>query len=163
MNATSAALLGLLHDGPATGGQLVAAAEDAFGTFFSVTRSQVYRELPVLAEAGLVRLGKRGARSSQEYVLTPAGKKAFRQWINEDAGPDHIRSTMILRVINSGVVTDKQRAELMDKARARYKEQAATMRTVAKETEDPIDQAIAEFGYAYARAALKLVDAVENA
>ncbi|MBA0127078.1 transcriptional regulator, PadR family [Haloechinothrix alba] len=166
INATSAALLGLLHDGPATGGQLVASAEAAFGTFFSVTRSQVYRELPVLADAGLVRLGKRGARSSQQYVLTAAGKKAFRQWVNAESGPDHIRSTLILRLVNSGTVTDKQRAELIETARARYKEDAATAKANAREAAeagDPIAQAIADFGHAYARAALKLVDAVENA
>ena len=58
LNATSAALLGLLHDGPKTGGQLVAAATERFGGFFSVTRSQVYRELPALTESGLLRLGK---------------------------------------------------------------------------------------------------------
>ena len=72
LNATSAALLGLLHDGPRTGGQLVALASERFGSFFSVTRSQVYRELPVLAEAGLLRLGKKGARSSQQFVITAA-------------------------------------------------------------------------------------------
>ena len=48
VNATAAAILGLLHDGPMTGGDLVAAAGDRFGGFFSVTRSQVYRELPAL-------------------------------------------------------------------------------------------------------------------
>ena len=65
VNATAAAILGLLHDGPMTGGDLVAAAGDRFGGFFSVTRSQVYRELPALAEAGLLRLGKLGPRASR--------------------------------------------------------------------------------------------------
>ena len=37
-----------------TGGQLVSAADGRFGAFFSVTRSQVYRELPALADAGLL-------------------------------------------------------------------------------------------------------------
>ncbi len=60
VNATAAALLGLLHGGPMTGGQLVAAAGERFGLFFSVTRSQVYRELPALTEEALLRLGKQG-------------------------------------------------------------------------------------------------------
>ncbi|MDQ4021869.1 MAG: PadR family transcriptional regulator, partial [Actinomycetota bacterium] len=33
VNATSAALLGLLHEGPMTGGQLVAAAGERFGSY----------------------------------------------------------------------------------------------------------------------------------
>lgn len=163
INATSAAMLGLLHAGPATGGELVASAEATFGAFFSVTRSQVYRELPVLAEAGLVRPGKQGPRSSQQYVISAAGKKAFKQWVNEEAGPDHIRSTLLLRVINSATVTAKQRSELIETARSRYKAEAAAARETSKETDDPIDKAIAEFGHAYARAALRLVEAVDNA
>jgi DNA-binding PadR family transcriptional regulator len=58
INPTAAALLGLLHEGPMTGGQLMAAAERRLGPYWSMTRSQVYRELPVLAEMGYVRLGK---------------------------------------------------------------------------------------------------------
>ena len=49
INPTAAALLGLLHDGPMTGGQLMAAAQKRLGAYWSMTRSQVYRELPALA------------------------------------------------------------------------------------------------------------------
>src|SRR5262249_47780472 len=65
--APAAALLGLLHDGSMTGGQLMAAAERRLGPYWSMTRSQVYRELPALAEMGFVKLGKPGARASQPY------------------------------------------------------------------------------------------------
>ena len=78
VNATAAALLGLLHEGPMTGGQLVAAAIEHYGSFFSVTRSQVYRELPGLAAGGLLRLGKQGPRASQQYAITAAGRRAFK-------------------------------------------------------------------------------------
>src|SRR3989442_364485 len=37
---SGAVLLGLLHDGPATSGQLVATAKERLGTRFSVTRTQ---------------------------------------------------------------------------------------------------------------------------
>src|ERR1700709_1681810 len=75
LNATSAALLGLLHTGPMTGGQLVVAAGERFGSFFSVTRSQVYRELPVLAEAGLLRLGKQRPPAAHQDATTPPGRR----------------------------------------------------------------------------------------
>ena len=77
INPTAAALLGLLHEGPMTGGQLMAAAQKRLGPYWSMTRSQVYRELPALAQAGYVKLGKPGPRSSQPYSITPAGKRAF--------------------------------------------------------------------------------------
>jgi len=73
VNATAAALLGLLQHGPATGGELVALAAQHYGGVFGVTRSQVYRELAALAEAGLLRLGKQGPlRLMHAGELTPA-------------------------------------------------------------------------------------------
>ncbi|WP_342768980.1 PadR family transcriptional regulator [Prauserella flavalba] len=162
LNATAAALLGLLHDGPATGGELVAGAGERFGTFFSVTRSQVYRELPALHKEGLVRLGKQGPRSSQQYLITAAGKKAFKGWLTSDSGPDHLRSPLILRVVHASVLTPKQRATLLESARAAYSEELDEAKAAVKAAGDPIAKAVAEFGQAHARAALKLLDSVSS-
>jgi DNA-binding PadR family transcriptional regulator len=143
-----------------TGGQLVAAAGERFGAFFSVTRSQVYRELPALAEAGLLRLGKQGPRSSQQYVLTPAGKKAFKSWLTSEPGPDHLRSPLILRLMHANTLTAKQRASLVQTARERYQGDQEAARAAMKGAEDPYARAVAEFGLAYAKAVLKLLDAI---
>ncbi|GAA4660179.1 helix-turn-helix transcriptional regulator [Amycolatopsis dongchuanensis] len=163
LNATAAALLGLLQDGPATGGQLVASAEERFGAFFSVTRSQVYRELPALAKEGLVRLGKQGPRSSQQYAITAAGKKAFKAWLSSEAAPDHLRSPLILRLVHAGSLTAKQRTALIEKARATYSQELDEAKAAVKAADDPYVKAVAEFGQAHARAALKLVDAIPQA
>lgn len=160
LNATSAALLGLLHEGPATGGELVALAGGRYGAFFSVTRSQVYRELPALAEDGLVKLGKQGARSSQQYAITAAGKKAFKQWVNADSGPDHLRSTLLLRLVNANRLTDRQRAALLSDARERYDAAVEDARAAAKAADNATDKAVAAFAQAQAKAALKLIDAI---
>jgi DNA-binding PadR family transcriptional regulator len=160
LNATSAALLGLLHDGPRTGGQLVAVAGERFGSFFSVTRSQVYRELPVLAEAGLLRLGKRGARSSQQVVITAAGKSAFKSWLNSTSGSDHLRSPLILRLVHAGQLTAKQRANLVSSARADYVAHLEQARAEAKAARDPYAMAAADFTVAHRRAVLKLLDTI---
>ncbi|HEV2781412.1 MAG TPA: helix-turn-helix transcriptional regulator [Actinophytocola sp.] len=160
LNATAAALLGLLHEGPQTGGQLVAAARDRFGSFFSVTRSQVYRELPALANAGLVRLGKQGPRSSQQYVITAAGKKAFKNWLGGEPGPDHLRSPLILRLVHASALTTKQRSALVDSAKKYYSDEAEVAKSAAKSADDPYVKAVAEFGAARARAVLKLLDSI---
>ncbi len=160
LNATAAALLGLLHEGPQTGGDLVSAARGRFGAFFSVTRSQVYRELPALAEAGLVRLGKQGPRSSQQYVITAAGKKAFKSWLVSEPGPDHLRSPLILRLVHAGSLTAKQRVTLVDSAKVTYSAGQDAARNAAKEATDPYEKAVAEFAVAHAKAVLKLLDAV---
>ncbi|WP_037307644.1 PadR family transcriptional regulator [Amycolatopsis orientalis] len=160
LNATAAALLGLLHDGPATGGQLVAGAGERFGAFFSVTRSQVYRELPALSKEGLVRLGKQGPRSSQQYLITAAGKKAFKTWLSSEAGPDHLRSPLILRLVHAGSLTAKQRASLLESARANYTQQLDEAKAATKAADGPYAKAVAEFAQAQAKAALKLLDSI---
>ncbi len=160
LNATSAALLGLLHEGPKTGGQLVATATERFGGFFSVTRSQVYRELPALADAGLLRLGKQGARSSQQYVITAAGKRAFKSWLNTEPGPDNLRSPLILRLMYSGSLTPKQREGMVESARTQYREKLDEAKKAAKATEDPYEKAAADFSVAHNRAVLKLLDSI---
>lgn len=160
VNSTAAALLGLLHVGPMTGGQLVAAATDRFGAFFSVTRSQVYRELPALTAAGLLRLGEQGPRASQQYVLTPAGKRAFRTWLAEDTGADSLRSPLVLRLLHAGTMTAKQRADLVTASRAIYSSRLDAARTAARGEPDPYRKAVADFTVAHTRAMLKLVEAI---
>ena len=162
LNATAAALLGLLHDGPQTGGQLVAAARERFGSFFSVTRSQVYRELPALADAGLVRLGKQGARSSQQYVITAAGKKAFKTWLTGEPGPDHLRSPLILRLVHAETLTAKQRTALIDSAKQADTAEHDAARASAKSADGANAKAIAEYGVARAKATLKLLDSISG-
>jgi len=160
LNATSAALLGLLHDGPMTGGQLVAAAGERYGSFFTVTRSQVYRELPVLAAAGLLRPGKQGPRSSQQYSITAVGKRAFKSWLNAKPGADHLRSPLILRLVHAGSLTPRQRDALVGAARESYAAQLADARAAVKAADDPYTRAVAEFTVAHLRAAIKLLDAI---
>lgn len=160
VNATAAALLGLLHTGPMTGGQLVAAAGDQYGSFFSVTRSQIYRELPGLADAGLVRLGKQGPRASQQYLITPAGRRAFKAWVTGGGGSDALRSALVLRLLHAGSLSVKQRATLVSTNRAIYQARLDAARTAARGEPDPYRKAVADFAVAHVRAMVKLLDAI---
>lgn len=160
VNATAAALLGLLHDGPMTGGQLVAAAGRRFGSFFSVTRSQVYRELPVLADAGLLKLGKQGPRASQQYAITAAGRRSFKAWLAAGGGADPLRSPLVLRLLYAGSLTEKQRGELVRSSREAYAAGLEEARATARGEPDPYRKAVADFAVGHARSMLKLLDAI---
>ncbi len=160
VNSTAAALLGLLHAGPMTGGQLVAAATERFGAFFSVTRSQVYRELPTLTAAGLLRLGEQGPRASQQYVLTAAGKRAFRTWLAADGGGDTLRSPLVLRLLHAGTLPTEQRVALVRSGRAAFGARLASARSAARGEADPYRRAVADFAVAHNRAMVKLLDAI---
>ena len=160
VNATAAALLGLLHNGPMTGGQLVAAAGEQYGSFFSVTRSQVYRELPGLAEAGLLKLGKQGPRASQQYAITAAGRRAFRAWLISGGGSDALRSPLVLRLLSAATLTPRQRAELIDSSRTVYTARLTSARAAVRGEPDPYRKAVADFAVSHLRAMVKLLDSI---
>jgi DNA-binding PadR family transcriptional regulator len=163
VNATAAALLGLLHEGPMTGGQLMAAAERRLGPYWSMTRSQVYRELPALAEMGYVKLGKPGPRASQPYSITPAGKRAFARWLSEEPGAESLRNPVALRVAfgahhGASALKDlyAQATEAHNAALTEIREQAKQ----AKTDGDNYGAAALEFAVSYHKAALAWLKAV---
>jgi DNA-binding PadR family transcriptional regulator len=157
VNATAAALLGLLHDESMTGGQLMAAAERRLGPYWSMTRSQVYRELPALAEQGLVKLGKPGPRASQPYSITPAGKKAFSRWLTEDPGAESLRNPIALRVAFGAHHGSDALKALYDQATEVHNRALAEVREQAKQAKsdgDNFGAAALEFAVGYHKAAL---------
>ncbi len=112
INATQAAILGLLHDGPKTGGQVNAIAEKFLSPYWNMTRSQIYREMPWMAERGWLKAGKIGSRLAQPYKITSAGKQVFQGWLNESPAPDLLRSESALRIA-FGSLQEPERVEKM--------------------------------------------------
>lgn len=160
VNATAAALLGLLRDGPMTGGQLVGTAERRFGEVFPLTRSQVYRELPALAEAGLLRAAAPGPRSARSYTLTAAGRRAFTAWLSTDGGVDGVRSPLVLRLLHAGALPGPERTALVRRGQQAYRARLAEAGAAAGAEPDPYRRAVADFAVAHARAMVALLDAI---
>jgi DNA-binding PadR family transcriptional regulator len=157
INATAAALLGLLHDGPMTGGQLMASAEQRLGPYWSMTRSQVYRELPALADMGYVKLGKPGPRASQPYSITPAGKRAFARWLAEPSGIESLRNPLALRVAFGSHHSTTALKELYAGAVDAHTEALAVIKERAKEAKSEGDSfgiSALDFATGYHKAAL---------
>jgi len=116
MNATAACILGLLNLGKApwqekdihapdamTGWQLYEAAADSLSRFWHVTRSQVYRELSTLEKQGCVEAEQAtGPRESRAYRITPAGKEAFKawleDWVSQEPRDEQLHSPLVLTV-----------------------------------------------------------------
>src|SRR5262245_26941426 len=98
LNATAASLLGFLEHAPMTGGDLLQHVESIIGDFWNVTRSQVYRELKILAELGYVALEEIGPRDRQPYSITAAGRTAFREFIAQRPDPPMMRFPLVLTV-----------------------------------------------------------------
>jgi DNA-binding PadR family transcriptional regulator len=163
LNSTSAVVLGVLHDGPATGGAIVAAASRRLAAQGGVTRSQVYRELPVLAAAGFIRAGKEGARSSQPYAITASGRRAFQVWATSGDGGDSVRSSAVLRLGFGAHLTAEQRSQIIALARDEHRLALAQYRNAVAELQasgDLFGTATAQFAVAYERAMLRWLDSV---
>lgn len=135
----------------------MAAAERRLGPFWSMTRSQVYRELPALADAGYVRLGKPGPRSSQPYAITASGKRAFTRWLAESPGRDAVRNPIALRVAFGDQHSAAQLKDLYAGANEYHTQALAAARDQAKDVKkegDNYGSAALEFAVAYHKAAL---------
>lgn len=125
VNATAAALLGLLREGAESGYALAQRAEVELGDYWTVTRSQVYRELADLAARGLVTVGESGARSRREHALTVAGRAAFASWLESDPGADVVRIPLLLRLAFADAVPPERLRTLVNTQRAAHAERLA--------------------------------------
>jgi DNA-binding PadR family transcriptional regulator len=96
VNPTAAALLGLLLDGPRSGWDLLAAAQERIGEFWTLTPSQVYRELAAMAERGFIAAEATGPRDRKPYRLTESGRQAFAEWLATEPATDQVRIPLLL-------------------------------------------------------------------
>ncbi|CAM3335965.1 PadR family transcriptional regulator [Stackebrandtia soli] len=156
LNATAAALLGLLHDGSMTGGQLMSEATRRLGPFWTMTRSQVYRELPALAEVGFVRVGKPGPRASVPYTISASGKRAFSKWINEESGIGQLRDPVALRTAFASHMTASALSDMYKEAIEYHTEALNDVKARAKDlaADDAGAATAMDFAVGYHKAAL---------
>ena len=163
LNATAASLLGFLHDGARTGWELVATAEAAIGPFWSLTRSQVYRELARMAEAGSVVAGDPGPRDRRPYQITDTGRAAFLEWASREPGEEVIRFPLLLLVALGRHMPDGQLAPAIRHHRTLHAvrldrlERGVAAAEASADT-DPFSLATARFGLNYERAAIAWFD-----
>jgi DNA-binding PadR family transcriptional regulator len=159
-NATAGSLLGFLHTGPMSGWDLFQVAQRVIGEFWSVTRSQVYRELGRLAEDGLVEVGERGPRDRRPYALTDAGREAFLQWLDQDPGPEQIRFPLLLTMSFGRHLPPERLAAFVEADRLVHEERLArhlSDRAAAEraDCEDPWAMATLDFGIRYETAVME--------
>lgn len=167
LNATAASLLGLLHDGELTGWDLVTIAQDRIGNFWTLTQSQVYRELARMTEDGLVTVGEPGPRDRKPYTITEAGRQAFAEWINRDPTRDQIRVPLLLTILFSGHLKPGRLNEILATERAAHAERLAIYQEHEKRMEwyaevdgerNELRRATLRFGIRHEQAALDWFD-----
>ncbi len=161
MNATAASLLGFLHERPMSGWDLVATAQVLIGDFWTLTRSQVYRELAAMETAGLIVAGPAGPRDRRPYELTAAGRAAFREWLDQRPGPEQIRYPLLLTIAFGRHLPPGRLAAFVADHRevhARRLQQYRALRAEAGDHLGPYANATIEFGIRYEAAVLEWFD-----
>lgn len=159
LNPTAASLLGFLHAGEASGYELLGTAHAFIGDFWSLTRSQVYRELAALAERGLVEVGTTGARSRRPYRLTDAGRSAFAAWLAEPPGAEQIRYPLLLTLAFGAHLDTSRLLGYIAAHRKEHERRLADYLTTAEASGlDPYQRATLSFGIHYERAVLAWTD-----
>lgn len=158
VNATAASLLGFLQDGPMTGWDLVTTAERSIGNFWSLTRSQVYRELSAMAKAGLIEAGERGRRDRQPFAITDAGRIAFRNWVLEDPGMETIRFPLLLRLMFGKHIPPDRLAAFIEQHEGIHRERLAGYKALKASIPEeyqaahPYSMSTLDFGILYEQA-----------
>ena len=144
-------MLGLLQQlGPINGNGLSRCADVMIGEFWTLTRSQVYRELQSLEEDGLIEGGAVGPRASREFSITARGREALQAWLDRGPVSDVIRFPILLTMrFAAGLETPRLRAILEDFA-ARHREKreyyALLEEDMRRTRNDPFELSTIRFG-----------------
>lgn len=160
LNPTAAALLGLLEDcGRLTGADLVREAQVRIGSYWNVTRSQVYRELATLEAGGLISRGPLGPRDARPYVITGDGRSAFRTWLQTSEPSQTVRLGLLLFIAFGRHLPPERLAALLAEHETRHREQLDQYRELDAQLEaenaDPFIRATLSFGLHYEQAVLR--------
>jgi DNA-binding PadR family transcriptional regulator len=88
LSVNSYVVLGFLKVGARSGYEIKRAADASTRFFWVLSPPQIYSELSILEEAGLVKghSEPRGERRRRLFELTPAGEEALVRWLHE-SGP----------------------------------------------------------------------------
>lgn len=161
LNATAASILGFLLHQPMTGFELMNAIENIIGDFWNVTKSQIYRELKLLAEQGLVETLATGSRDKQPYRLTPSGRDAFRTWIRQPPAPPTVRMPIVLEVFFGGEVPFSLLREHLASIRAHHEERLRVYETFVPEApKGTWPYEALRLGFMYQRTLIKWLDSL---
>jgi DNA-binding PadR family transcriptional regulator len=118
---TSYAILGLLTRQPMSRYELAQLVQRTIAHFWTIAKSQVYRELDRLEKLGYVRgtaVRQESLPDKRVYTLTKAGERAFDAWLQvADTERTHFRSAYLVKVFFANRMTSQRLVELLRRYR----------------------------------------------
>jgi DNA-binding PadR family transcriptional regulator len=159
-------ILGLLSFGEKSGYELFRFADRSIGFIWAPAKSQIYKVLPRLAAMGLAqtRLVEQSKRPDKQlHRLTPAGRRALRQWLTRvEIGDDpdiYLLKIFFGRQAPKPALTDQVTAyrDLITELLARFEE---LDRRLTRDEDNALPLQVLALGLARARATLDWADAL---
>ncbi len=141
-----------------SGWDLATLAQQRIGDFWTITQSQVYRELATMDTAGLVTKGERGARERIPYRITETGREAFAEWIARDPGAETIRVPLLLTLSFGEHLDPAHRDRIIKANRNIHQDRLDRYLDEDAGALAPHQRATLEFGISYERAVLEWFD-----
>ena len=138
LSSTARVILGLLKFAPRTGYDVKRVTDISTRFFWRASYGQIYPELHSLAEAGLVRASDepQGPRRRRVYELTPAGERAFGEWLAATGELYELRDEGLLRLFFGELMTREGLLALARRRRARFEEAAEHFHAIGAELGD---------------------------
>lgn len=122
-----AAILGFLRLEPTSGYMLRKRFEGSVGSFWSVTQSQIYRELHALEAEGLVASKREPGEGKPDrlvYSLSKRGEAELDAWLRTPVEPLHLRHPLLLKLVFAADLEPR----LLDDLLGAYEESLAATR-----------------------------------
>lgn len=139
ISKTDAAILGMLTVEPMSGYDMKKFSERSLAHFWHESYGNLYPRLKRLASEGLVE-GRRDARPNAPdaivYSLTEAGRRRFREWLEEAPEPERVRNELLLKVFFGAHAAPEVTRARIEAHRAEQVERLEHYRTVGQGSGD---------------------------
>ena len=161
--ATTFAVMGLLSQGSRSGYDLASYAEQSIANFWSVAKSQVYRELSRLESLGFVdatEVKQEALPDKRIYSLTKKGEAALIGWLNTpQPQPDRMRSMFLLKVFFGNLIDQEELIRMIEDHGRRARETYINLSSIVEQLETDSNMA---YVLATARLGTKVLEATAD-
>jgi PadR family transcriptional regulator AphA len=125
-------VLGLLALGARTGYDVKRVVDKSIRYFWAASYGQIYPELKRLEEGGWIvgEHAPRGARARRVYELTPAGRKALREWLHGTETRIETRDESLRRLFFADALPREEALGLLRGRREGYRQLHAYLRSL---------------------------------
>ena len=137
LSATGKVILGMLAGRPRSGYEIKQLVDSSARFFWAASYGQIYPELKKLEKVGLITGGdsSTGARQRTTFKLTPDGRRAAREWIDEPPEVLEMRDEGLLKLFFSGSIDPKRAAEVARERAAISRAKSAQLREIGEQIE----------------------------